>query len=139
MKIVIETPTKPLTIIIACVNISKLIFKGGAGTMLKAKDVAEYFLFKSEPEEEDYISNLKLQKLLYYAQGFNLAINGEPLFMEPIEAWTHGPVVKALYHEYKDYGAQNINRPEKIDLDEYDEEAKALLDEVWEVYGQYSG
>ena len=42
---------------------------------------------------------LKVQKLLYYCQGWHLALNGEPLFAEEIEAWTNGPVVADLWHD----------------------------------------
>lgn len=105
---------------------------------MMAKDVAEYFLSLSDPECGDFISNLKLQKLVYYAQGFHLAMHDKPLFPESIEAWTHGPVIKSLYRQYKDKGANAIEPPEKIDLGKYPEEVKELLDEIWSVYGQYS-
>ena len=57
---------------------------------LTCLDVAEYFLSKSEVDAGDVITNLKLQKLVYYAQGFSLAINNRPLFNEQIRAWQHG-------------------------------------------------
>jgi uncharacterized phage-associated protein len=62
-----------------------------------AKQVAEFFLAKTDEDEGDLISNLKLQKLCYYAQGLALAVRDQPLFPEPIEAWLHGPVVPTLY------------------------------------------
>ncbi len=106
--------------------------------MLTAKNVAEYFLVKTDPDYEEYISNLKLQKLLYYAQGFCLAIHNTPLFDDKINAWMHGPVVEELYHEYKESGSGGIDPPKMIDLSIYDEKETDLLEEVWEVYGQYS-
>lgn len=106
--------------------------------MLTARNVAEYFLVKTDPEYEEYISNLKLQKLLYYAQGFCLAIYNTPLFDDKINAWTHGPVVEELYHEYKESGSGGIDPPKMIDLSIYDDKETDLLEEVWEVYGQYS-
>ena len=54
--------------------------------------IANYFLSLSDPEIGDGISNLKLQKLCYYAQGFYLAQHDTPLFEDTIEAWQHGPV-----------------------------------------------
>lgn len=53
-------------------------------------------------EKGDYISNKKLQKLLYYVQGWNLAYFDDPLFSEVPEAWAHGPVYPVVYHEYKE-------------------------------------
>ena len=54
------------------------------------------------------ISNLKLQKLAYYCQGYTLAIIDQRLFDGKIEAWDHGPVVPAMYHEFKDFGSNPI-------------------------------
>ena len=51
-----------------------------ADSMLAAKDVAKYFVHLVDQESGDHITNLKLQKLLYFAQGFHLAMrNGDPL------------------------------------------------------------
>ena len=69
--------------------------------MLSCDDAAKYFLAQVSEDAGDLISNLKLQKLLYYAQGFHLALYDQPLFPEAIEAWTHGPVVPDLYRHYK--------------------------------------
>lgn len=52
--------------------------------------------YGSEP-----ITNMKLQKLLYYEQGYHLAYFGKPLFEEDIEAWQYGPVVPVIYEKYK--------------------------------------
>ena len=43
-------------------------------------------------------------KLVYLCHGWMLGINGEPLIAEPVEAWTYGPVVPTVYHNYKKYG-----------------------------------
>jgi uncharacterized phage-associated protein len=101
-------------------------------------DVAKYFLAQSSEDAGDLISNLKLQKLVYYAQGFSLALNRRPLFNEQIEAWLHGPVVPDLYHVYKAFGSGHIPHPEEFDLDTFTAEERELLDEVYEFYGQYS-
>ncbi|MGA1282896.1 MAG: Panacea domain-containing protein [Prochlorothrix sp.] len=106
--------------------------------MLSCREVAEYFLSLADEDAGDLISNLKLQKLVYYAQGFHLALFDEPLFAEPIEAWTHGPVVPDLYRAYKEYGAGSIPRPEEINFEIYTDEQQELLDEVYAVYGQFS-
>lgn len=106
--------------------------------MATVSDVAYAFLQIDEQNDEcDGLSNLKLQKLVYYAQGFYLAIKDTPLFEEEIEAWAHGPVVPELYHEYKEYGKNSIDiekgEIKNISSDEYD-----LIDEVYGVFGQYS-
>lgn len=110
---------------------------------LTAMDVARYFLAKvgdlDDEETDDYICNMKLQKLVYYAQGTFLAIHGKPLFDEPIEAWTHGPVVPSVYREFKDHGARPIAPVRDLDESLYSAEVSAVLDDVWDVFGQYSG
>lgn len=106
--------------------------------MLSASEVATYFLTKADPDVGDLISNLKLQKLCYYAQGFYLAMHDEPLFPEAIEPWMHGPVVPELYHQYKDFGGSGITPPKGVDLEAYPEAIRDFLDEVYNVYGQYS-
>ncbi|NEP40401.1 MAG: SocA family protein [Okeania sp. SIO2H7] len=106
--------------------------------MLNCFDVAKYFLAQQDETAGDLISNLKLQKLVYYAQGFYLAISDRPLFSEPIKAWIHGPVVPELYEFYKEYGSNAIPCPTDIDWTKYDEETRSLLDEVYSVLGQFS-
>ena len=60
-------------------------------------------LIRESHEVGDPITNLKLQKLVYYAQAWYAALNGEPLFAERIEAWVHGPVCPAVYHRFSGY------------------------------------
>jgi uncharacterized phage-associated protein len=87
---------------------------------------------------QDLISNLKLQKLVYYGQGFHLALYDTELFPEEIEAWTHGPVVPELYAAYQNYGSNAISIPNDMDFRIYDPQSRELLDEVYQVYGQFS-
>ena len=106
--------------------------------MLTCHDVARYFLAQINDESGDLISNLKLQKLVYYAQGFYLALNNTPLFAERIEAWTHGPVVPELYHAYKKYESGSIPAPNDIDFSIYDKQTREFLDEIYSIFGQFS-
>jgi uncharacterized phage-associated protein len=54
------------------------------------------------------VSNLKLQKLMYYVQGYSIAIIGEKAFTDKVVAWDNGPVVVPLYHDLKCYGYNDI-------------------------------
>ncbi len=105
---------------------------------LDSIDVADYFLTKIDENSGDLISNLKLQKLVYYAQGFNLAMFGKPLFHDTIEAWMYGPVIPDVYNKYKENGDGALPVPKNVNLDKYSSQTKELLDEVYNVYGQYS-
>lgn len=106
--------------------------------MLACKDIAEYFLSLQDEDAGDLISNMKLQKLVYYAQGYHLALYDEPLFEDRIEAWLYGPVVPNLYREYKKYGSAPIPNPEDMDFSKFNDEEREFLDEVYDVYGQFS-
>lgn len=106
--------------------------------MKTAHQVAQFFLHHAFDGEKDQISNLKLQKLLYYTQGYALALLDRPLFEEPIKCWTHGPVVKSVYHEYKSFGKGIIKPTTVFDLTIFDTDEKAILTRVANEYGQYS-
>lgn len=103
-----------------------------------AMQIARYFLAKTDEDVGDLISNLKLQKLCYYAQGVGLAARSEPMFSEPIEAWLHGPVVPSLYREFREYGSNAIPPVSDLNLGEYTEADRMVLDDVFDYYGQYS-
>lgn len=71
--------------------------------LLVAKHIIKYC------NEKNYsVSNLKLQKLLYFVQAEFLVSTGTPCFPEEIEAWDFGPVVPEVYHRYKVYGSSSI-------------------------------
>ncbi len=106
--------------------------------MPTASDVAKYFLAQMSEECGDTISNLKLQKLMYYAQGFHLAITGKPLFEDVIKAWEHGPVVPSVWREYNQHGSGALPKPEGFDFSVFSSEQREALDEVYKVYGQFS-
>lgn len=106
--------------------------------MYKAKQIAQWFINKSIEEVAnggEYITNLKLQKLLYYSQGCYGAIHGTKLFEENIYNWAHGPVVKEVYHEFKRFGDSGIDELNEVKVDE---QAEAVLLEVNKVFGRYS-
>jgi uncharacterized phage-associated protein len=102
-----------------------------------ARRVAEYLIAFSR-EVGDPLTNLKLQKLLYYAQGWFLALHDRPLFDERIEAWPHGPVVPPVYGSYKEWRWEPIKAEIDLNPDDYSGEVKGHLDEVMEVFGTYT-
>ena len=105
----------------------------------KALDIAKKLIFKAqndEPNGGERLTNLKLQKLLYYQQGFHLAFFGTPLFAEDVEAWMYGPVVPAVYDEYSAYGSSALPEvKEPVSLSENEEE---LFNEVYDAYREFS-
>jgi len=89
-------------------------------------------------EDADYISNLRLQKLLHYAQGCFLAVMGSPLFSDDIVAWKHGPVVESVYNQYCSNGSYGIVFEDEFDPLPFSEEENRLLIQVYDLFGQYS-
>ena len=68
--------------------------------MYKAIDIAKYIINKSIDFNRP-ISNLQLQKILYYVQGEYIKVTkGCKLFDEDLEAWAYGPVVPEVYYEF---------------------------------------
>lgn len=100
---------------------------------------AEYFLSLQDGDAGNAISNMKLQKLLYYAQGFAMVILKRPLFEDDFEAWEYGPVVRKIYDKYKSFGSNALPKPDNFSLHQYSKEEKEFLNEIYYVYGQYSG
>jgi uncharacterized phage-associated protein len=99
--------------------------------------VAEYFLSLTEPDAGDYMSNLKLQKLLYYAQGFHLAVFGQPFFEEPILSWHQGPVVEKIYHKYEHKDGV-LAMPEHLHMEQLHDIQIGLLNNVYTSFAQFS-
>jgi len=118
-----------------------LVFLQKVIKMQNADNVARWFLsrnrLRSLSGESDFISNLKLQKLLYYAQGIHLALYGKPLFNDPIEAWQYGPVVDSVYQTYKTNGSDAIKKFDNP-KENFSDSEEVALQFTQEAFGQFS-
>lgn len=111
-----------------------------------AQEIATWFLVRNNADVKQFdsenLTHLKLQKLLYYAQGVHLAFTGDELFIDDLLAWEHGPVAPRVYDKYK--GSREIQfLPTEEDLETFekiqsDEDAKNVLEVVYNHYGKYS-
>jgi uncharacterized phage-associated protein len=110
--------------------------------MLSALDVAKHLIRvgydPDHPEESVHICPLRLQKLLYYCQGWSLALLGRKLFDEPIQAWVEGPVVRSVYDQFK--GSRSPIQPDLIGEPDgsLTKTEAALVEMVWKEYGRYT-
>lgn len=91
--------------------------------MATIETIADLILISSEVS----LSHKELQKLLYFAQGFYLARNNEPLFPESLQAWEFGPVSPRIWGKFKMYGYHSINRPNAADVQAVPENVKAFI------------
>ncbi len=103
-----------------------------ATTALKA---ADHLIWLSQ-EHGDPITNLKLQKLLYYSQGWFLALYERPLFRDEIQAWIRGPAVYSVWKIFSDYKYKPITR--RIRRPNLHDTVSFHLDEIMGAYGDFS-
>ncbi|MBX3390750.1 MAG: SocA family protein [Phycisphaeraceae bacterium] len=108
--------------------------------MTTAEAVARHFVhLANQMEEPTPLTHMQVQKLVYYAQGWSLAYYKKPLFLEPIEAWQHGPVVDRVYQEFKKFGGEAIAAKVGTSATDLSSEETELLRWVWQRYSRYSG
>tara|TARA_B110000503_G_scaffold97360_1_gene146180 strand:+ start:1647 stop:2273 length:627 start_codon:yes stop_codon:yes gene_type:complete len=105
--------------------------------LLTDEETANYFLSLASKSRKKGITNLKLQKLMYYAQSLHLALFDRLLFAERIEAWDYGPVLSDMYHEYKIYKNNPLPFLE-IDLSIYNSKLRQYLNTIYQNYGKHS-
>lgn len=109
------------------------------------KHVVNCFLQKDFEDGTASITPMKMQKLLYFLQGWHLAITGEPVIEEKFSAWQYGPVEENLYHMLKKYRGMPITA---YLTDEDSQQAfvvantaemfHKILDMVWRKYSIFS-
>jgi len=84
------------------------------------------------------LTQLSIQKLLYYAQGWSLAIRGKPLFTEPLQAWKRGPVVPSLWDGLTEHGDKPIGPDELGEPEGLNDGDRALIETVWTQFRGHS-
>ena len=104
-----------------------------------AMDIANFYVQLSNDLPETDITNLKLNKLCYYAQGWCLALLNHPLFDDEIQAWDYGPVIPEVYHTYKVCGKSPIGEPADVfDESRLSTDELNLLIDVFNSYAKYA-
>jgi uncharacterized phage-associated protein len=115
---------------------------------MKTEIVANSLLSLAKDKGET-LTHLKVQKLLYFLNGWNLALNGSPLLDDEFQAWRHGPVIPSLYNELRGFGFKPIDRyiqhldTEKFELvthrvSKENVDFWNLLNQVWEKYAGFT-
>jgi uncharacterized phage-associated protein len=101
-------------------------------------------------EAKRQLTHMQIQKLLYLAHGWNLAVTGRPLLEDNFEAWEFGPVVGRLYFALRKYRDQPISElvhwgddtdftldDGAIAVAELSADERDVIDRVWRIYGEY--
>ena len=118
-----------------------------------AAAIANEFLRLAD-ENGEFLTQMQVQKLVYFAHGWNLALTGEPLVKERLAAWDYGPVVKSLWKAFSDFGSGPITTRAQIpdweghqfrqwltpsindgDYEETNTYTRALVRKIWAQYG----
>lgn len=94
-----------------------------------ALTIAKWIINRINPEP------LKLQKLLYLAQGYSYAFHDRPLFYDELEGWVHGPVVRDVYNMFSSYQYNCIDI--KFEVEDLDSEAEDILNYVIDKFAKY--
>jgi uncharacterized phage-associated protein len=91
-----------------------------------------------------HVTNLALQKIVYFCHAWSLAVLKKPLIKHQFEAWKHGPVLQYLYRDFKDFDKSPITwRAKKLnsatgDLEtvayRFDTEEQDFLERVIDFY-----
>lgn len=101
-----------------------------------ALDIAEYVIERCN-QKNKAISNLKLQKILYFIQAQFIIRFGTPCFNNLMQAWDYGPVVPDVYHKYKIYGNTNISSYRHREYN-FEPDEQEVLDETIDEATNYS-
>lgn len=103
--------------------------------MVDILDAARYLVFLSYGRQQYSLTPLKLQKLLYLAQGWSFVWDGKAAFRDDFEAWQYGPVNERVYETFRRYGRSEIPRSEgRCFL--MDSDIQETLKAVWIEYGR---
>lgn len=107
-------------------------------------DICDYIILSAKADEDTPLSNLKLQKVLYYIQAWHLAFYEEPFFDGKFQAWVHGPVNREIYDRFKSskYLFSEIRSKDvlnKLCINTISSDDKDHINNVLEVYLPYSG
>lgn len=97
--------------------------------MYKAQNIATYIIQYATNKGKN-ITNLKLQKVLYYVQGYFLKEYEKPAFNDEIKNWTYGPVVPSVYYNYCSYGSEPLKENDNETFGFLSNDHKKLLNNV---------
>ncbi len=107
--------------------------------MCRAIDVANFFIDLANSDPDDCMTNLRVNKLLYFAQAWSLVRRGKPLFPDELQAWKFGPVVPSVYQAFKPCGRERISSVSgEYSADVFSTEELELLIDVARKYGRYT-
>lgn len=112
--------------------------------------IANEFIRRSLQFDQCPVTQMQVQKLVYFAHGWSLALTGNGLVEDQVQAWDFGPVFPTLYNALRKFGRNRIDRvlrwgedtPFSFDdageaTEELTPEERSIIDQVWNAYGKF--
>jgi uncharacterized phage-associated protein len=99
-----------------------------------SKVIADWFVRRAKRDGRT-LTNMQLQKLVYFAHGWSLALLHGPLVTSRVEAWEWGPVLPDLYRDLARWGAGPVEGPLLAFDEPLESEEEELLEAVYQAYG----
>lgn len=112
-----------------CYNVYERIHKTKGEVSMNAISLSDYVIAQFENKKRP-ITNLKLQKVLYYIQGYFYKQFNKPAFLEDIYNWQYGPVVPVVYYEYNINGSSPLQSQQSYVNFSIKEKEKILIDSI---------
>ncbi|MDP2009167.1 MAG: DUF4065 domain-containing protein [Phenylobacterium sp.] len=107
--------------------------------MHDSRTVANRFLTLAAAQGRT-LTQMQLQKLVYIAHGWKLALAGAPLIRDEVQAWQYGPVIPRLYNTVREFRDRPVSGPIPQDPNDYlDANEDMLIQQVYGIYGKFSG
>jgi uncharacterized phage-associated protein len=107
--------------------------------MYDVVDISKQLIKIASADKDCELTPLKLQKIMYFAQGYYLVWKNKPFYYNRIEAWKYGPVIPQLYHYLKEYGSEDLCNHDLSThtIDNIDSETKGFLSWIWTTFKDY--
>lgn len=102
-----------------------------------ALTIAQYII-KHELDANRPVTNLRLQKLLYFVQGNFYTLFNQECFYDKIEAWDYGPTIPSVYFKYSIFGSCTIFDFQKEDIEKISNYHKKYISLILNINSRYS-
>ena len=100
--------------------------------------VSNYFIERGKKDDRPF-TPMQIQKLIFFAHGWMLAIHDRELLNREFEAWQYGPVMPVVYYNLSYYGGNLVDKPLLAHPQPFDEKEDDVLDQVYDLYGEFDG
>src|SRR3954466_1395085 len=102
-----------------------------------SRAIANWFIKRARRDGGRALSNMQLQKLVYFAHGWNMALHRHPLIRDEVQAWEFGPVIPTLYRALAPWGPDPVTQPIDAPRENLEPNERDVLEQVYAAYADY--